>query len=286
MREQTFISKRLLALLLFFCVFLFASSVNTAAKASTIAPNTMTALINDETHYMSLTSFYQLMGYAPTFSRLDSNGFPLSAIMLYIPFDAKTGSVYYSGEDNAFSNAGIAYSDYIHATTYSSLACETGGDDYFGFAGGHAAWTIQIDGVSEDGSVIWGQFLATFDSTIWGTGESATVYDGVFCLDMKQLPETAYPSYEPSDPFSDSSLDALLGPIEIPGINAPSYSAENTLCRICNGTGYKRSCSLCDGLGYGTGADTLYKGAYVCASCLGEGGIICVTCGGDGWVAP
>ncbi len=286
MRKQKSTLAKLILLLLLACVIPFSSGTYLSAQASTIATNTMTALINDDPCSMSLTSFYQLSGYAPTFSQLDSNGFPLLSITLYIPLDAKTGSVYYSGEGDTYTSTGIAYSDFARAAAYSSLADAPKGDNYFGLAGGHSAWTLQIDGVSEDGSVIWGQFMATFDSTIWGMGDSATIYDGVFCLDMKQLPASASPSYGSNDPFSDSSINDLLGPIEIPGFSVPSYSTENTPCPICSGTGNKRDCTLCNGLGYGTGADVLYNGAYVCASCLGKGKIICVTCGGDGWIAP
>jgi hypothetical protein len=235
---------------------------------------------------MELTSFYQLLGYAPTFTLLDSNGFPLSAITIYIPFDAQTGSIYSSGTDDAYGAAGVAYSDFSLASSYSTLAAAPEGDNYFGIAGGQTAWTIQIDSVSGDGSVISGQFSAAFDSTIWGIGDPATVYDGVFCLDMTMLPAPSAPSVGSADPFSDTSLDDLLGPIGVPDISDPSASTENTPCPICNGTGYKRDCTLCNGLGYGTGADVLYNGAYVCASCLGKGKIICVTCGGDGWIAP
>lgn len=286
MRKLSNIQLRLIKILLSISMISFISGTFAPAQASAITANTMTALINDVPCSLALTSFYQLLGYAPTFTLLDSNGFPISAITLYIPFDAQTGSVYSSGTDDAYGAAGVAYSDYSLAATYSTQATAAEGDNYFGLAGGQTAWALQIDSVSGDGSVISGQFSAAFENTIWGTGGPATVYDGVFCLDMNQLPEPSAPSLSDTDPFSDSSLDDLLGPIGVPDFSVPSASNENTPCPICNGTGYKRDCTLCDGLGYGTGADVLYKGAYVCASCLGKGKIICVTCGGDGWIAP
>ncbi len=285
MRKLSGIQIKLLALLLLLTIIPFVSYTHTSAQAVAIAVNTMTALVNDVPCSMGLTSFYQLLGYAPTFTLLSNNGFPLSAITIYIPFDAQAGSFYSNSTDNAYGAAGVAYSDFTLATSYSSLAAAAEGDNYFGITGGQTDWTLQIDSVSDDGSIISGQFSAAFESTIWGTGDPATVFDGIFCLDLTNLPAPSSPS-SIADPFSDSSLDDLLGPIGAPDFSVPSVSNENTPCPICNGTGYKRDCTLCNGLGYGTGADVLYNGAYVCASCLGEGKIICVTCGGDGWVAP
>lgn len=274
------------ALLLTVISLSFLSGPFLPAQASAVTANTLTALVNDVPCSMELTSLYQLLGYAPAFTLLDSNGFPISAITLYIPFDAQTGNVYSSGTDDANGAAGIAYTDFTLATSYSSLAATPDGDNYFGLAGGQSAWTLQIDSVSSDGSIISGQFSAAFDNTIWGTGDPATVYDGVFFLDMNQLPAPAAPSSAASDPYSSFYPDAFPDPGEIITGFSTSNSTENTPCPICSGTGYKRDCTLCNGLGYGTGADVLYNGAYVCASCLGEGKIICVTCGGDGWVAP
>jgi hypothetical protein len=276
---------KLAVLLLSITMIPFVLGAIPMARASAIEANTMTALINDVSCTLSLTSFYQLLGYAPTFTLLDSNGFPCSAITLYIPFAAQTGSIYSSGTDDANGAAGVAYSDSSLAASYSTLDAAAEGDNYFGLAGGQTAWTLQIDSVSSDGSVISGQFSAAFESSIWGTGDPATVYDGAFCLDMKQLPTPSAPSTGGTDLF-DSSLNDLLGPIGTPDFSAPATTNENTPCPICSGTGYKRDCTLCHGLGYGTGADVLYNGAYVCASCLGKGKIICVTCGGDGWIAP
>jgi hypothetical protein len=286
MRKLSCTRVKLLAFLLLLTIIPCVSYAHSSAQAVAMDVNTLTAVINDVSCSMPLTSFYQLLGYAPTFTLLDSSGFPVSAITLYIPFDAKTGSVYSSGTDDAYGAAGVAYSDISLAASYSTQAAASEGDNYFGLAGGQTAWTLQIDSVSDDGSIISGQFSAAFESNIWGTGNPATVYDGMFCLDLNQLPAPTAPSAGTSDAFSDSSLDDLLGPIGVPDFSVPSTSGENTPCPICNGTGYKRDCTLCNGLGYGTGADVLYKGAYVCASCLGEGKIICVTCGGDGWIAP
>lgn len=284
MRKSFSMLKKLLTILLF--VLLLPLCMYPSAQAATIAANTMTALINDTPRSMVLTSFYQLLGYAPTFTLLNSSGFPLSAITIYIPFDATAGGIYSSDTDNAYGAAGVAYSDFTLATSYSSLASASEGDNYFGIAGGQTAWVLQVDSISEDGSVIEGQFSAAFESTIWGTGEPATVYDGIFCLDMKQLPAPSTSSSAASDPYASFYPDALPDVGEIITNFASSNYTENTPCPICNGTGYRRDCTLCNGLGYGTGADVLYNGAYVCASCLGKGKIICVTCGGDGWIAP
>ncbi len=286
MRKQSHTAAKLIPLLVLIVVIPLLSGAFLPSRAFAIDANVMTALINDTPCTLTLTSFYQLLGYAPTFAFTDSNGFPLSAISLYIPFDAKAGSLYSSGTDNAYGAAGVAYSDFVRGVSYSSQAAAPQGDNYFGLAGGQTAWTLQIDSVSEDGSVICGQFWAAFESAIWGVGDPAAIYDGVFCLDIKQLPPARYPSVITPDPFPGSSINDLLGPMEIPGVSGPSSSNENTRCPICNGTGYKRVCSLCNGIGSGTGADVLYNGAYVCASCLGEGNIICVTCGGDGWIEP
>ena len=271
-------------------VILLLPGISPSAQASSADTNTMSALVNGTSCTLQLTSYAQMGSYMPIFTQMGDNGYPLAAVTLYIPLDARAGSVYESGDGNNYFGAGVAYSDYATGAAYSTLTVSTTGDDYIGFAAGQTAWTLAIDDVSEDGSVICGSFDVFFESAFYGSGEPTSILDGVFCLDLAQLPASSSPSLGTTDslgPFSDPTLDSLLGPIGIPDLSIPAAgSGESTPCTYCQGKGYTRICSNCNGLGYDSTKDVLYKGAYVCPSCLGKGNIICVICGGDGLVAP
>ncbi len=303
--------------LFFLCVILLMPGISPSARASSVDTNTLVALVNGTNCTLQLTSFMQVGCYAPIFTQTGDNGYPLAAVTLYIPLDAKAGSVYESGDGNDYVGVGVAYSDYAAGAAYSTLAVSTNGDDYFGFAAGQTAWTLAIDDVNADGSVIRGSFDVFYESAFYGSGEPATLYDGAFCLDLAQLPSAPSETWGSGADIADSSLDSLFGSLGAPGMGDSSSgsfldalgtpgvadptlgssgipgsfgftagSGESTPCTYCKGKGYTRLCSYCDGLGYNSPKDVLYKGAYVCPSCLGEGKIICVICGGDGLVAP
>lgn len=259
---------------------------DTADTQTDLETNVLYLNIDGQLNPYTLESVTQTLGISASFKSAEESGNTLSVVTIQLPANVVGGDEYTSQDavDTVSGNGGVFLYDSSTGASYSAMntGSITEDNDYFGLGEmtGDNQYSIVID-YTKDG-IISGRFTAEYAHSDYNSSDSPlSIEESSFVIDLNNLPAPKSNTDDTEDPFADNTFNDLLGPIESDGIssNSGGASASGDICLYCKGTGIKDTCSLCGGVGYNDNElDTLYKGAYVCPSCLGAGVLDCIHC--------